>query len=293
MKHKKMLCAAGLAVFLLSGCAGQESKMEYIGAAKAKNVALEASGMEASQAEFTSVDMLQRSGKDYYRVEFTALGEGYAYEIDALTGVVIDAKVPAGSTKADLDAPDSGAAGGVQAGEGGTAGDVQADEGSTAGGVQADGGGTDTVAVTDEEARARALAHAELKKEQVTFLKCKLDHDDGRQVYEITFCTEDGSTYDYEIDASSGEVASFDFDAGPADLPASDKSKISEQKAKELALAQVPGASERDIREFETDHDDGRIEYEGKIFYDGMEYEFKIDAYSGAFRSWEAEPADK
>ena len=67
---------------------------------------------------------------------------------------------------------------------------------------------------------------------------------------------------------------------------------ISASRAKHLALAQVPGASERDIHEFEVDNDDGRIEYEGKIYYNNMEYVFEIDAYSGAFRSWEAEPID-
>lgn len=67
-------------------------------------------------------------------------------------------------------------------------------------------------------------------------------------------------------------------------------STISAAKAKQLALAQVPGASESNLREFEADYDDGRMEYEGKIYYNGMEYEFEIDAYSGAFRSWEVEP---
>lgn len=281
MKQKNILCAAGLALCLLSGCASQESKMEYIGATKAKNTALEASGMEASQAEFTSVDMSQRSGKDYYRVEFTALGEDYAYEIDALTGVVIDAKVPTGSTKADLDAPDDS-----------TADDAQA--GSVTGGNAENGAGgsASTSTITDKEAKTRALAHAGLTSEQVTFLKSELDFENGRKIYEVEFYTVDGKEYDYEIDASTGEVVSYDYDAESFAPPASQDSKISAQKAKELALAQVPGASESDIWEFDTDYDDGRIEYEGKIIYDGMEYEFEIDAYSGAFRSWEAEPID-
>ena len=55
---------------------------------------------------------------------------------------------------------------------------------------------------------------------------------------------------------------------------------------------QVPGATAGNIAEFETDRDDGRIEYEGKIYYGGMEYEFEIDAYSGAFRKWECEYDD-
>ncbi|MDE7311334.1 MAG: PepSY domain-containing protein [Eubacterium sp.] len=270
MKQKKLLCAAGLAVFLLSGCASQESKIEYIGAAKAKNVALEAAGMEASQAEFTSVDMSQRSGQDYYQVKFTALGEDYAYDIDALTGVIIDAKVPAGSTRADLDAPD-------------TTGVSEADNDTQADSKNAS-------MLSDEEAKTRALAHAGLTSGEVTFLKSSLDYEDGRKVYDVEFYTADGKEYDYEIDASTGEVVSYDFDAESSIPPASDGSKISAQKAKELALAQVPGATESDIREFETDHEDGHMEYEGKIVYEGMEYEFEIDAYSGAFRSWEAEP---
>ena len=31
------------------------------------------------------------------------------------------------------------------------------------------------------------------------------------------------------------------------------------------------------------------MEYEGSILYNGMEYEFEIDGYSGAIRNWEAE----
>ena len=54
--------------------------------------------------------------------------------------------------------------------------------------------------------------------------------------------------------------------------------------------AEVPGAAESDIYEFETDRDDGRLEYEGKIIYNNTEYEFTIDGYSGAIREWDAEP---
>ncbi len=283
MKRKNILCAAGLAVMLLSGCAGQESKLTYIGASKAKSVALEAAGISAPQANFTSVDMLQRGEQDYYRVEFTAQDEEYAYDIDALTGVVIASD--SGETAAEgMDAPDEGAI---------------ADNGNTVSGVSvpddsagaAEGAGT--VMLSEKEAQARALAYAGLTSGQAAFIKSDLDADDGRQFYEVEFYTEDGKEYDYEIDAFTGEVISFDHEAEDITPPAPGDSKISAEKAKELALAQVPGASERDIFEFGTDHDDGRIEYEGKIIYDGMEYEFEIDAYSGAFRSWEAETLDE
>ena len=39
-------------------------------------------------------------------------------------------------------------------------------------------------------------------------------------------------------------------------------------------------------------YQDGRLEYKGRIRYDGMEYKFNLDAYSGALTEWEAEPDD-
>ena len=71
--------------------------------------------------------------------------------------------------------------------------------------------------------------------------------------------------------------------------PVSSGTTISASQAKEIALAKVPGATVNNIYEFKQDWDDGRIEYEGSIYYSGMEYEFTIDAYSGAIREWEVE----
>ena len=64
---------------------------------------------------------------------------------------------------------------------------------------------------------------------------------------------------------------------------------VSEARAKELALAKVPGASSANIYKFKLDFDDGRWVYEGDIYYNTMEYEFEIDANTGAFVSWSVE----
>ena len=64
---------------------------------------------------------------------------------------------------------------------------------------------------------------------------------------------------------------------------------ISETDAKKLVLARVPGASDTNFKKFNLDFDDGRYEYEGKLVYNNIEYEFEIDAYSGNFRDWDAE----
>ena len=71
--------------------------------------------------------------------------------------------------------------------------------------------------------------------------------------------------------------------------PAEGTTTITADQAKEIALAKVPGATVNDIYEFELDRDDGRLEYEGTIWYNGTEYEFTIDGYSGAIREWDTE----
>ena len=68
---------------------------------------------------------------------------------------------------------------------------------------------------------------------------------------------------------------------------------VSEATAKQTALARVSGATEKDIYEWKLDYDDGRTEYEGKIIYGGTEYEFTIDATTGAVLEWEAETIRK
>ena len=66
---------------------------------------------------------------------------------------------------------------------------------------------------------------------------------------------------------------------------------ISVDEVNDIVLKRVPGASADDIK-LEMDHDDGRILYEGELIHDGIEFEFKIDAYSGSVIEWEAEFMD-
>lgn len=65
---------------------------------------------------------------------------------------------------------------------------------------------------------------------------------------------------------------------------------LTEQEAKQIALSKVPGATEEDIRKFKKDTDDSVWEYEGEIHYNGMEYEFVINAYDGTILEWDEEP---
>lgn len=271
MKRKLFpaLAAVLILALALAGCAPQTAQAEYIGIDAAKTIALEAAGVSESAAVFSTAGLDRQNGTDYYAVDFTANGRTYAYDIDAVTGVIID-------SSEDQSQP-------AQATDGGASADGANSSGTSS--QSTDG----SAAITEDQAREIALADAGLTAEEVTFLKTQLDRDDGRLVYDVEFYTADYTEYDYEIDAADGTVLSSDFDAEGYTAPAEGSTAITADRAKEIALAEVPGATVDDIYEFELDRDDGRLEYEGAIWYDGTEYEFTIDGYSGAIRSWEAD----
>lgn len=62
---------------------------------------------------------------------------------------------------------------------------------------------------------------------------------------------------------------------------------IGADRVKEIVLAKVPGATEDNIDDFEKEYDDGRLEYEGSIYYGGYEYEFEVDGETGTILQWE------
>ena len=306
------LCAAALIALSAAGCGQQSSQAEYIGIDAAKAIALEAAGVSESAAAFSTAGLDQQNGMDYYAVDFTANGQNYAYDIDAVTGVIIEGGAASAMTAvSDLPGGTAAATPDVQAQATPAAGtaaptpDVQAQATPAAGTAAptpavpaqptpAAGTAAPTPAVPAQPTPAGitgeiALAHAGLTASQVTFVRSRLDYERGRQCYEVEFYTAGFTEYDYEIDASTGEILSYDFDAEGYVPPAAGSTAITADQAMQIALAEVPGAGASDIWEFEVDMDDGRLEYEGTIYYSGMEYEFTIDGYSGAIRGWEVE----
>ena len=229
----------------------------YITADRAKEIALDHAGISASNAVFVKAGLDWDDGRTVYEVEFYANNTEYDYEIDPASGKVL-------SYDREWD-------------------DFSLDRPSNPGGT--------TAAISADRAKEIALKDAGLTSGQVTFIRAHLDWDDGRLVYDVEFYTADYKEYDYEIDASTGAVLSYDYDAEHYDRPSGSQSgaAISEARARELALAQVPGASESNIRKVELDRDDGRLEYEVEIVYNHMEYDFEIDASTGAILSRDVE----
>ena len=289
MKRIPLICTSALLALALAGCGGAHTagQAEYIGLDAAKAVALEDAGVQEASAQFSTAGLDKRNGIDYYDVEFTANGQEYEYDIDAVTGLIIEHSVDGQNVEA-AQTPASASPSPAAASPSATPPTAQIPTQSPAPSqAQTIGRGT---AITAEQAKEKALAHAGLSSSQVTFVQAKLDWDDGRQVYDVEFYTADYKEYDYEIDASTGAVVKYDYDAEYA-IPQqpSGSQSITADQAKEKALSQVPGATASDIYDFEADYDDGRIQYEGKIIYNGMKYEFEIDGYSGSIREWESE----
>ena len=275
---KKLIAVCLLAgLVALAGCnSSQTASASYIGVEAARSAALKDAG--ESEGDFTNATLEERDGTVYYDVEFTAGGAKYEYAVDALTGSIIESKKEGGESQSSSSQPSSSSSQ-ASSQSGSSLGSTPKAESSQASGT--------TGLITEEEAASIAKEHAQVT--DCTMLPVKLDRDDGRQVYDVEFFTADGKEYDYEIDAATGEVLSYDYDAERQAAAASGTASITEAEAKALVLAQVPGATEENFLEFKTDYDDGRLEYEGELFYDGMKYEFTVDGYSGTIREWESE----
>ena len=214
------------------------------------------------------------------------MGKEVGWDSQRMT-VTLSAPDNAGGLVTDADSFGSTRPGGTQGG------DVDAVSSATERQGQTSSGGNDMISV--EEARSKALAHAGLAAGQVTFVKQKLEWDNGRRVYEIEFYTADRKEYDYEIDAYSGQVISFDYDAenyqytgGTAN--GGSTAYIGAEKAKSIALkaAGVSAAQAKWMRcHLERDH--GQWEYSVEFYYGDMEYEYEIDALTGRILSMDVD----
>ena len=139
------------------------------------------------------------------------------------------------------------------------------------------------------EARAKeiALNHAGISASSATFLRVQMDRDNGRMEYEVEFWS--GSTeYDYDIDALTGEIRSYDRDIEGYNIPTQTQTgtDIGQTKAESIALSDA-GVSKSDTVFLQTwrDWDDGRVIYEVEFYAGNREYDYEIDAYTGAIIS--------
>ena len=139
--------------------------------------------------------------------------------------------------------------------------------------------------IGEAKAKEIVLSHAGVKESEATFKKLKLDVDDRRTVYEIEFFTG-SKEYEYKIDATTGEIISNKADTEDSSSNSqnnSTNSYIGNDKAQQIALNDA-GLTSSQVSSLKTEleQEDSGWEYKVEFKYGQKEYEYKINATTGA-----------
>lgn len=140
----------------------------------------------------------------------------------------------------------------------------------------------------EADALAIALKEAGLTGDEIRAPLVKRDREDGTEVFEVEFYVpSQRMEYEFEIDAGTGAVREQKSE-GKGIAAGGDAGILPEADILAKVLEKVPGASEKDAALY-LEKDDGKLVYEGVVRYDGMEYEFEADPWTGAILEWEKE----
>lgn len=251
----------------------------YIGEAQARAAAFAHAGVSASDATAVQAKLDIDDGQAKYEIVFFVGTTEYDYDIDARTGAVLKAERETYSSPAGGASPDSGS------GSSGSA--------SSASGY-----------IGEDRARSIALEHAGVSASEASGITVKLDRDDGRVEYEVKFLAGT-SSYDYEIDATTGAICKAEREekggsagssgssSGSSSSGASSSDYIGESRAKSIALGHAGvSASEASGMRVKLERDNGRMEYEVEFSVGRREYEYEIDAVTGKILKADSEIDD-
>ncbi len=139
-----------------------------------------------------------------------------------------------------------------------------------------------------EQAIEKAYAAAELESDRSVYdLDAELDEDDGHHYYEIEFKSYSGE-YEFEIDATSGDVLKKDIDAFDDD---DDDDYIAGHRMVHLSLAEAKQIAYEDATleadefvyklQVEFDDDGGLYYYEIEFKTNRGDYEYEVHADTG------------
>lgn len=141
---------------------------------EAKAIALKDAGLAESDVTFQKTELDHNHGMQVYDIAFYTSDTEYDYEINAYDGTVLEKSME--QFQIQTNPPD-----------------------------------TPNHEIGVDRAKEIALSHANLNDSDVRFTKANLDHDDGKTEYEIEFYAGK-TTYDYTIDAFSGNIIEYDVE---------------------------------------------------------------------------------
>lgn len=268
--QKKLAAIAVCGALVISGVSFSMSQADagtsaaLIGMGKGADIALSDAGLKENQVNDLTAKYRTENGLSFYTVTFTSGSYTYEYRVNAVDGSIL---------QADRNAVTQ-----------------EAENGTTTGSQT-----TTTKKITKAKAKSIALKHAGVSASKATFVKAKLDYEDGRRVYEIEFYS--GNTeYDYEILASNGKIISYDKDIENYKIPRKNTSSstyIGKAKAKSIALKDAGvSASSATFTKTKLDYEDGIRVYEIEFYTNSAEYEYEINAKTGKIRDMDVEHFD-
>ena len=268
-----IVCVLAILLFLGTGtvyAADAIAKSTAIGAENAQNFAFADAGIDPAAAKIVRTEFGFEHGQFVYEVEFVADGTEYEYWIKSSDGTVVKKEI-----------------------------EIVTQDGAHK---------VATAEITADEAKEIALADAGLTVSDVTFTEEKLDLDDSTSVYELKFYTGE-KKYEYEINATTGAVFSKSTEAivaqnqpvtsaANSEKPAtatpakgtqsnsnasSGSSQIGVEAAKNKALADAGlSASAVTFTKARLDYDDRIAVYDVEFYTSTHEYEYEINASTGA-----------
>ena len=157
--------------------AAASASAALLSAEKARDIALKHAGVASSDVRSWDWDLDDEHGRKVYEVEFQTGNTEYDYEIDAVSGEILQSNAEPHDAQPKETHPN-----------------------------------TDTVSsgrLSESEVRSIVLKHANVSSAEVTNWDCELDTDDGVTIFEIEF-KAGGYEYDYEVNAMTGSILQYD-----------------------------------------------------------------------------------
>lgn len=195
-KHKApFIIAAALiiaAAAFIAGMAVKNSSADtttdkFIGVDKALEIAFADAGVKKADASITDVDVKKDDGVSIYDIDFRTKKMKFSYEIDAMTGSILENE----KEKLKNSSSEKGS-------------DQNAGSGSS--------GGSASSYIGVAAAKRIALEHAGVSAGSAHFSSAHLDTEDGVKVYEVEFSTGNRE-YEFTINATTGAVLDYDTES--------------------------------------------------------------------------------
>ena len=146
---------------------------------------------------------------------------------------------------------------------------------------EVNGTASDKAYIGEKKAKAVALEYISLSENDIDgIIDIELEHDDGIMLYEIELFTE-MNKYEIEVNALSGDIVSCKKEERFYIHDALSRKYITEQAVRDIIAAYCPDTEKWAGFECELQTDDGIVVYEVELSYNGIDYEFELNAVTG------------